>query len=132
METISNVVFLIPSWSTKLDAATHSVCFSLETWNWYNIPQDRSPIIIIHRTNLFEVGYGLGMLVLRYGNKDAERREREEKKGKGLATEVIGKYQQNKVHIQKGERRSTCKRNAESYFGKHSYHHLEVVWGRWE
>ena len=80
--------------------ATHSICFSLETWNWYNIPQDRSPIIIIHRTNLFEVGYGLGMLVLRYCNKDAERREREEKKGKGLATEVIGKYQQNKVHIQ--------------------------------
>ena len=39
------------------------------------------------------------MLVLRYCNKDAERREKREK-GKRLATEVIGKYQQNKVHIQ--------------------------------
>ena len=101
--------------------ATHSICFSLETWNWYNIPQDRSPIIIIHRTNLFEVGYGLGMLVLRYCNKDAERREREEKIGKKrLATEVIGKYQQNKVHIQKRGKEIYLQTECRVIFWEHS------------
>ena len=99
--------------------ATHSICFSLETWNWYNIPQDRGPIIIIHRTNLFEVGYGLVMLVLRYCNKDAERREKREK-GKRLATEVIGKYQQNKVRIQKRGKKIYLQTEGRVIFWEHS------------
>ena len=71
------------------------------------------------------------MLVLRYCNKDAERREKREK-GKRLATEVIGKYQQNKVHIQKRGKKIYLQTECRVIFWETQYHHhLEVVWGRW-